>query len=348
MSTIPSPQATQAQGATSITGHSTSRPKRSWMIWTLGIGLVVAAGIGVWSWRQSLTPPTEQREFTIQRGDLELTILSTGSVQPENRLEIKPPIPGRIETVLVKEGARVQKGQILAWMSSTERAALLDSARAKGPEELKRWEDLYRATPVMAPISGMIIRRNVESGQTFASTDAILVMSNRLTVKAQVDETDIAKIKLHQPATLVLDAYPTQKIPAHVDQIAFEAKTVSNVTTYVVDVLPEQTPETMRSGMTANVTFLISSKKNILLLPVEAIRTERGKSYAMVKKSQDSKPTEVTLELGESDGRRTEVLSGLQEGDRVLSLQQLGPRKGQSSGSSPFAPRLGGSARRSH
>lgn len=348
MSTPSPSDTTQAQSSSNPTGHTPSRSKRPWVFWVLSAGFVAVASIGIWSWRRSATPPTEKREFTLQRGDLELTILSTGSVQPENRLEIKPPIPGRIETVLVKEGARVQKGQILAWMSSTERAALLDSARAKGPEELKRWEDLYRATPVMAPISGMIIRRNVESGQTFASTDAILVMSNRLTVKAQVDETDIAKIKLRQPATLVLDAYPSQKIPAHVDQIAFEAKTVSNVTTYVVDVLPEQTPETMRSGMTANVTFLISSKKNVLLIPVEAIRNERGRSFALVKKSQESNPTEVTLELGESDGRRTEVLSGLQEGDRVLSLQQLGPRKGQTSGGSPFAPRLGGGTRRSH
>jgi macrolide-specific efflux system membrane fusion protein len=52
---------------------------------------------------------------------------------PQNRLEIKPPIAGRAEEVLVNEGELVKAGQIIAWMSSTDRAALLDAARAQGP-----------------------------------------------------------------------------------------------------------------------------------------------------------------------------------------------------------------------
>ena len=53
------------------------------------------------------------------------------------------------------------KGQILAWMSSTERAALMDAARSKGPEEVSRWEELYRPTPILAPIRGTVISRNI-------------------------------------------------------------------------------------------------------------------------------------------------------------------------------------------
>lgn len=73
------------------------------------------------------------KDFVIENGNLEVTILATGTVQPENRLEIKPPVPGRIEEVLVKEGQVVKRGDVLAWMSSTERAALLDAARSQGP-----------------------------------------------------------------------------------------------------------------------------------------------------------------------------------------------------------------------
>src|SRR5262249_54993338 len=147
-----------------------------------------------------------------------------------------------------------KKGQVMAWMSSTERAALLDAASARGEDELKQWEELYRPTPILAPIPGTVIARNVESGQTFTVSDAVLTMSDRLTVKAQVDETDIAQIALKQRASIVLDAYPQEKLDAIVDQIAYDAKTVNSVTTYVVDVLPRNTPKFMRSSMTANVT----------------------------------------------------------------------------------------------
>ena len=96
--------------------------------------------------------------------------------------------------------------------------------------------------------------RNIEPGQTFTSQDAVFVMSDRLTVKAQVDETDIAKIALKQGARGAR-RLSDQSMPAHVDQIAYDAKTVSNVTTYEVDVLPETTPAFMRSGMTVSVAF---------------------------------------------------------------------------------------------
>jgi macrolide-specific efflux system membrane fusion protein len=223
-------------------------------------------------------------------------------------------------------------------MSSTERAALIDAASAKGPEELKRWTELYQPTPILAPISGTLIQRNVESGQTFTTGDAIMVMSDRLTVKALVDETDIAQIKLKQKAKIVLDAYPSQTIPAQVDQIAYDAKTVNNVTTYVVDILPEQTPAFMRSGMTANVTFFVASKKDVLLVPAGAVRMQDGSPVVTLKGQKASTPgADTKIETGASDGKRIEVLSGLAEGDVVLEPQYV-PGSKQAGGTNPFSP----------
>jgi len=271
----------------------------------------------------------------VERGNVENSILSTGSVQPENRLEIKSPIAGRVERVLVQEGQAVYKGQILAWMSSTERAALLDAARAEGAEEVERWEKMYRPTPVVAPIKGTIILRNVEPGQTFTGSDAILVMSDRLTVKALVDETDIAQIKLKQKAEIILDAYSRDRIPAHVDQVAFEAKTVNNVTTYTVDVLPDQTPAYMRAGMTANVSFQISQRENVLTVPAEAIVTDNGATSVMVS-GPKRKPVAKKIETGLSDGKRTEIKSGLEEGEKILIAEFVAKEK--KTGSNPFSP----------
>lgn len=326
-----------------MTEFKTLHPRRrKWtLIGILAAVLILAAAFGYRAWTKARAPKIGYREAKVERSALQVTILSTGTVQPENRVQIKPPIAGRVEKVLVDEGYRVKKGQVLAWMSSTERAALLDAASARGPEELKRWEELYRSTPILAPINGSVIVRNVESGQTFTTNDAIFDLSDRLTVKAQVDETDIAQIKLKQKAVLVLDAYPGQRIAGHVDQIAYDAKTVNNVTTYIVDVLPESTPEFMRSGMTANVTFEVGAKQSTLLIPVEAVKLQNGSAYVLIpgtdNNSNNAPQQQRPIQTGLSDGKRIEVVSGLTEGEKIL-VPEYRATPTASSPSSPFSP----------
>ncbi|MDX9730511.1 MAG: efflux RND transporter periplasmic adaptor subunit [Bdellovibrionales bacterium] len=309
----------------------------------LWIGLIAIAflsGIGWHFYSQNKKTKAEAGSYVdskIERGDILVTIRSTGTVQPANRLEIKPPIAGRVERVLITEGANVRRGQILAWMSSTERAAVLDAARAKGAEEVARWEDLYRATPVLSPINGTVILRKVEPGQTFSSTDAILVLSDRLTVKAQVDETDLAQIKVGLEADVTLDAYPNEPVPAKVMRIAYEAKTVNNVTMYEVDVTPNNTPETMRSGMTATVRFNIASKEKVLVVPNSAIRTENAETFVIMP-APGAERRRVKVELGLTDGRSSEILSGLNEGDIVSSPTLGAAAGGAARASNPFAP----------
>lgn len=306
------------------------------------IALVLVASGGTWYFLRSKSAKTNTvatREYQLEKGDISITIKSTGTVQPENRLEIKPPIAGRIESVLVKEGERVRRGQVLAWMSSTERAAVLDAARAKGADEVAKWEDLYRATPVMSPINGTLISRKVEPGQTFTSTEPILVVSDRLTVKAQVDETDLAQVKNGMSATVRLDAYASSDIPAKVSRIAFEATTVNNVTMYQVDVTPIETPAFMRSGMTASVLFQLEERKDALLIPNDAIVLEKGQSFARLKSTDTKSNSENRrpITLGVSDGKMTEVLEGLAAGDVVLA-PRLSENRADNGSSNPFMP----------
>ena len=311
------------------------RSKRFWVV------LVLIGVLGFWAakgaTRKEQAPSF--RPVQVTRGDLQMSVLATGVVQPQNRLEIKPPIGGRMEEILVEEGEYVRKGKILAWLSSTERAALLDAARAKGPEELAHWEDLYKPTPLISPLEGMLIAKNVEPGQTVTAQDAVLVMSDRLIVKASVDETDIGQIGLNQKARITLDAYPDKVIDARVDHIAYEAKTVNNVTTYEVDVLPEESPDFMRSGMTANVTFLVAQRKNTLLLPVEGVNQSEGRTMVLVPDPSSHKgavPREV--EVGLSDGKRIEIVSGLKESDTVLVPTVRMPHSSAAGQTNPFSP----------
>jgi macrolide-specific efflux system membrane fusion protein len=299
--------------------------------------VLAIAGGGYYYWNQNKKAEVTYKSLPVKRGDLEVTVLATGTVQPENRLEIKAPVAGRMDEIRIREGEKVKKGQVIASMSSTERAAMLDAARAKGAEEFKSWSNMYLPTPIMAPISGTIILRNVEPGQTFTTTDAIFTMSDRLAVKAQVDETDIAKIKIKQGAYIVLDAYPANKIKAEAEQIAFDSKTVNSVTTYIVDVLPSETPEYMRSGMTANVTFFVEAKKDILLVPSEALKVQNGLTYLQLRDA-NGKLQLHEIQVGVSDGKNTEVLEGVNDGDIAL-LEEVSLSREKKT--NPFSP-MGG------
>jgi len=305
--------------------------------WKIIVAVVIALAIALFF--VGKRPAKEQyRKVKVETGDIKVTVLSTGTVKPENRLEIKPPVSGRIEKVLVEEGDEVKRGQEIAVISSTERAALIDAAGARGREEQKKWEEYYRPIPVLAPINGMIISRNMEPGQSFTSSDAILVMSDRLTVKAQVDETDVSKITLKQKADIILDAYPTDIIPAHADQIAYDAKTINNVTTYIVDVLPEKTPKFMRSGMTANVTFYLEKREQVMILPTEAIKNKDNYFYVLLDKNKSgSNPVETQIEKGVSDGNNVEIISGVSQGDVVLIPVNTN-NKDKNKSNNPFSP----------
>ncbi|MBI2441735.1 MAG: efflux RND transporter periplasmic adaptor subunit, partial [Lentisphaerae bacterium] len=202
------------------------------------LGLIIAHGLGFaafWLfWPESGSETPGYSEVRVERGNLQTMVLTTGMAKPQNRLEIKSPVAGRVEQALAAEGDKISKGQVLAWMSSTERAALLDAARARGATELAYWEGLYKPTPLVAPLDGDIIARKIEPGQTITASDVLYVMSDRLIIEAQVDETDIGRIALLQAAEITLDAYPQNVISGHVDHIAYEAKLVNNVTTYMV------------------------------------------------------------------------------------------------------------------
>ncbi len=269
--------------------------------------------------------------------NISITVTTTGVVEPQNRLEIKPSIAGRIEKIMVREGDHVKEGDILVWMSSTERAALIDAARAQGEEALKYWEEAYKKSPIISPLDGEVIVRAVEPGQTVTTQDAILVLSDRLVVSAQFDETDIGRVRKGQKAEINLDAYPEIEITGTVDHVAYESKIVNNVTIYDVDILPDRSPEIMRSGMSVTVDVVEEIKSNVLTIPSAAINYEENRTFVIVKE-KNGKIEERNIKIGVNNDKNAEVISGLSAGDKLL-IKDLGylPKK-KSAGTNPFMP----------
>lgn len=278
------------------------------------------------------------KEISPFRGSIETIISTTGTVLPKNRLEIKPPVNGRMENILVREGDKIKKGQTLAWMSSTERAALLDAAQGQGEEKLKYWQEIYKPIALLASMDGEVIVATIQPGQTITTSDAVVVLSDQLIVRAQVDETDIGKVKLDQKAVVSLDAYADTKIKAKVEHIYYESKTVSNVTIYEVDLVPEQILEFFRSGMNATVDFIEQSKQDIMLIPLEAVSKERRESYVLVKQDNGGEPLRIAVKLGIFDGKNVEVVSGINPDDRIILKEKKYSLPKNTTGTNPFMP----------
>ena len=223
-------------------------------------------------------------------------------------------------------------------MSSTERAALLDAARGQGEDKLKYWQEAYKPIALLAPIDAEVIVATTQPGQTVTTVDAVIVLSDELIARAQVDETDIGKIKLAQEATIILDAYPDTKIKAEVGHIYYESKTVNNVTIYEVDLVPETIPDFFRSGMNATLDFIETSKDHALLIPAGAVYKDKKQNFVLVKKDGQSEPVVQEVKLGITDDKNVEVISGISESDTLILKNKKFVLPKSEVGSSPFTP----------
>lgn len=163
-------------------------------------------------------------------------------------------------------------------------------------------------TTIKSPISGIVISRNVDEGQTVVaslSAATLFIIANDLTkmqIQASVAESDIGKIALKQLVRFTVDAYPDNKFTGRVEQIRLMPTTVSNVVTYTVIINAENQDEKLLPGMTATLSFEVEKKDDVLRLPNAALRfTPSDAELAKIKASADSGPVSDTENLV-SDG----------------------------------------------
>ena len=298
------------------------RKSLSWNYVIGAVGLLVILGVAAWYVFGS-APAPQYEYLKVERGPLRVTLRESATIQPEHRLTVTPPIPGRIDTINVANGVAVKQGEVLAWISSTARAALMDAARADGGKEVGFWEGIYKPAPLVAPLDGHIISTAVVPGQVVEAAQTVFTMSDHLIVQASVDETDLNHVWLGQSADITFDSFPDAHLTGKVHEIAFDATTVNNVTTYLVNIYLDSTPDYVRSGVSANVFLLISDRKNVLRVPTDAISPE---GTVLVAQGNNQPPATQKIEVGLSDGTMTEITSGLSEGDwvarRTFTIQE--------------------------
>lgn len=270
--------------------------------------------------------------------DISEFVDTTGAVAPLNRVEIQPSAGGRIEQILVDEGDKIKMGQVLALMSSSDRVAILDAARAQGDEQYKSWQDAYKPIKVMAPLDGTIILKNVVEGQTVGQSTVLFAMSDKLILNANVDESDVGKIKEGETASIILDSYPDQPITGKVFQILDEGTNQSNVITYAVKIRPDHVPAFFKSQMTANIKIEVAKRRAALLIPTVAVTIDPAGKTSVITEMKDNKPVYTKIETGLDEGNMVEVTRGLEEGDTVMFPSKGYKAQTATGGTNPLMP----------
>jgi len=207
-------------------------------------------------------------------------------------------------------------------------------------------------TKITAPVDGVVVSRNVDVGQTVAASLAaptLFLIAQDLTkmqVDTNVSEADVGRVRVNQPATFTVDAYPGRTFTGSVTSIRKAPINVQNVITYDAVIGVSNPDLKLFPGMTANVKILVNQRLNVLRVPNAALRyhpasetaaSGGGKGAAPEKAvwilEANNKQLRVVVATGESDGTYTEVTNGgLKDGDRVIvaALAKAAPASGGS------------------
>jgi HlyD family secretion protein len=186
------------------------------------------------------------------------------------------------------------------------------------------------STTIRAPRDGVILQKYVEqgtiisSGQSFNSQGTSLVQIgdlSRIFVEASVDESDISQVTPGQMVHLTLDALPDQTVMGRVERTNPLGTTDQNVTTIKTRIQVLKPDPRLRPGLNAECEFVVAEKKDVLVIPSRAVKTDKGKKVVQVLRgdTKDAKPEPREITTGLEAGDSVEVTSGLQEGDKVVT-----------------------------
>lgn len=213
---------------------------------------------------------------------------------------------------------------------------------------------------ITSPIDGIILSKAVEEGQTVAAsfnTPTLFTIAKDLTdmrVIADIDEADIGEVKEGLRVTFTVDAYPDDVFNGAVTQVRQQATTSSNVVTYACVISAPNKDLKLKPGLTANATIYTKEIKNVLVIPAKALKfTPNEKLLQEGETIEDIKAKEkvwvrngkafkaIAVKTGNTNGTMVEVVSGLKQGQKIISEFNIDTPEDEQNGSqrNPFMPK---------
>jgi macrolide-specific efflux system membrane fusion protein len=209
--------------------------------------------------------------------------------------------------------------------------------RERADVNLASAKDQLEHTRIFAPIDGVIIRRNVEPGEMITAgvtatvngePQMTVAQLDKLLVALDLNQVDVARVKVGQEAKVKLDAFPDVALVGKVSEIAAaghaDATRGIDVFTVKVEIDPTQAKVEVKPGMTAEVRVQIGSYPGVTKVPVEAVFEEDGISYVTritegKRGAQQPIPKKTAVKTGHTGGREIEITEGLKPGDKVYA-----------------------------
>ena len=201
--------------------------------------------------------------------------------------------------------------------------------RTRDQANLKQLEEQLSYTDIISPLDGIVLSRDVQMGDAVSSilvlgSGATLVMTlgdtSEVYVKGKVDESDIGKVYLGQPARIKVESFKDKTFYGKVTKISPMGVEKDNVTTFEVRVSINNPGGELKAEMTANAEIILEEHKSVLQIPEGAILYDKDKKASVEipdAKAKDGKK-KIAVNIGISNGAKTELLSGLKEGDQVV------------------------------
>jgi RND family efflux transporter MFP subunit len=331
-------------------------PKKTSM--AVGLALLAATAIAL-AWWQWPVPVETTRPI---RGPAIEAVYATGTAEPTVMVPVAPRVGGRLLSIEVEEGQEVRGGQLLARIESADLDQTVHEMRAReqlaraqhersrrlaaqnfvSEAEVDRTRSELQAAQaaarraqaqrdynqLVAPADGLVLRRDGEAGQFVPAGQAVFTLAccAPLRVTAEVDEEDIARVRIGQPVSLRGDALPGQLFEGEVAEITPKGDPVQR--SYRVRIRLKDAPAVaqgpLRSGMTLDANIVVARRENALLLPN---RTLQGNAAWVL--AAGGRLHRRQVQKGAAGSERTEILSGIGEGDSVVLAPGESLRDGQ-------------------
>ena len=288
--------------------------------------------------------------ITAQAEDVDITNTFTSNIEPFAINNIVSQTAGRIVSIKVDVGQKVRKGQLLATMDdvnlaktrmqyvndSTELARLTelynigavsqadyDMAKLALNITKKTYYNLAENTYLRSPINGVVTARNYDKGDMYSMTQPIFVVEQIQPVKmlVNVSESLFTQVDKGMEFDITVDAYPNEVFKGTVNLLY---PTVSATThTFPVEVICQNTDQRLRPGMFARVTANFGTNHHIVIPDVAVVKQQGSGEHFVYVLQPDNTVKYTLVELGKRLGNRYEIVSGLNEGDRIVTEGQI-------------------------
>lgn len=280
--------------------------------------------------------------------DVAQTKSYTANVEAENVNNIAPSTPNRIKTITVDAGDRVVKGQTLVTLDRANidqlrinleqiereynRAVQLleigggtqqsvDQLKAQLDAARSQYDNLLENTVLTSPITGVVTARNYDPGDMTGNLPVLTVgqLSPVVKVLIGISENDMTLVKKGMPVTVTLDAFPDETFEGTVNRIYPTVDTSTR--TFQAEVRISNPGERIKPGMFARVNFDMGSKHNVVV-PDRAVVKQTGSGNKYVYVYSNGRVSYKKVELGQRLGDSYELISGINDGDTVVTAGQ--------------------------